>query len=64
MKKFYKLNEDFTIECESGDGRMSVSVICTGIWFEPVLEEYRDITDKDEGNRIFKEMRLKYKDPL
>ena len=58
--KRYTLNRDFTIECEMGD-KMSVRVIMISLPFEPVIEEIKDIKDKNVANQKFKELAQKYK---
>lgn len=40
---------------------MSIYVIMTSVWFEPIIEEYNNISDTGEANRLFKEMTRKYK---
>lgn len=59
-KKEYRLNKDYTIECIFGE-KMTVRVIMVSVPFEPVMEEYINITDKNEANQIFKKMVQKYK---
>lgn len=63
MTKEYKLNNDFIIECNTGDV-MSIIVIQDSLEWKPVLEEYRGITDKEQGNLLFKKLVEKYKTPL
>lgn len=58
--KRYKLNKDFQIVCKTGKS-MSIYVIMTSVWFEPIIEEYNNISDTGEANRLFKEMTRKYK---
>ena len=56
----YRLNEDYRIECVLGNP-MSVRVIMVSLPWEPVIEEYTGIVDKDEANQIFKRMVSKYR---
>lgn len=58
--KKYTLNKDFEIECEMGSS-MSIRVILVSVPFEPVIEEFKDIRDKNEANQKFKELAQKYK---
>lgn len=59
-RKEYRLNKDYMIECIFGE-KMSVRVIMVSVPFEPVMEEYVNIADKNEANQIFKNMVQKYK---
>lgn len=57
--KSYRLNEDFVIECEMGEV-MAVRVVQVSLPWMPVIEEYNNITNKDVGNQVFKELSKKY----
>lgn len=58
--KTYNLNEDFKVECEIGDV-MTVRVVQVSLPWVPTVEEYTGITDKNEANKLFKEMVSKYR---
>lgn len=67
--KRYKLNKDFSIDCEtrvlpSGDKQYSVRVIFTGSTFEDILERLEGCLDKDKANNFFLYCRDKYKEGI
>lgn len=60
MVKRYRLNSDFGIVCETTRRGMTIYVVLICVPWEEVIEEYVNIKDKDEANRLFIELRRKY----
>lgn len=62
MLREYRLNRDFTVECEIGD-KMSIKVIQESLEWKPVLESF-EVDSKEQGNLLFKRLVEKYKSEL
>ena len=68
-KKEYKLNNDFTIVCvtkenKKGEKLYGIFVEQTSLPFLQTLESYNGLSNPDEANNLFKELKNKYKKGL
>lgn len=64
--KNYRVHPDWSIDCitcesMSGEKTYSLYVIMECVSWKDVIHKYENIKSKEEANRLFKELTIKYK---